>query len=96
MEFSLLLLISLFIVIIYNILNYLDMRFIQKEYKPMKIIMKDSIIIIISSIFSLWVFTKYEHYFLDFFSIIMNTTGVKNGAMNKLQDIPVFTDIPDF
>jgi uncharacterized membrane protein (UPF0182 family) len=97
MEFSLLLLISFLIVLIYNIVNYIESRFVQDELKPMKVVIKDSIIIIISSIVSLWIFTTYEPFFLDFFSIIMNTTGVKTGGgITKIQDIPVFTDIPDF
>lgn len=100
MDFSILFLISLLVVIIYNILNYLETQYIQKEQKPIKIVIKDSIIIILASLMSLWLFTKYESYFLDFFTIIMNNSGVAGGkgtmgiSVNK--DIPVFTDSPDF
>lgn len=100
MEFAILFLIGLLIVIIYNILSYFEMRFIQNEYKTMKTIVKDSIIILLASLFSLWIYTNYEQYFVDFFSIIMNKTGNQIGSIvsnsNKIKDIPVFTDLPDF
>ena len=100
MEFAILFLIGLLITIIYNIFNYLETRFVQDELKPMKIIVKESIFILLASLLSLWAYTNYEQYFIDFFSIIMNKTEQQIGTMistnNKLKDIPVFTDLPDF
>ena len=100
MEFAILFFIGLLILIIYNILNYFEMRFVQNEYKTMKIIVKDSIIILLASLASLYLYTNYEQYFLDFFSIIMNKNGKQIGAIInnnlKINDIPVFTDLPDF
>jgi len=97
MEFAILFLISLLIVILYNIVNYIEMRFIQDDYKPVKTLAKDSIIIVLASLASLWIYTNYESYFVDFFSILMNKTGNQLGTMaNKTKDIPVFTDLPDF
>lgn len=100
MEFAILFLIGLLIIIIYNILNYIEMRFIQNEYKSMKIIVKESIIVLLSSLFSLWIYVNYEQYFIDFFSIIMNKTEQQIGNMvnnsSKIKNIPVFTDLPDF
>jgi len=100
MEFAIILLIGILIIIIYNILNYIEMRFIENEYKSLKIIVKENIIILLSSLFSLWIYINYEQYFVDFFSIIMNKTGQQIGNIvntkNKINDIPVFTDLPDF
>jgi phosphotransferase system glucose/maltose/N-acetylglucosamine-specific IIC component len=97
MEFAILFLIGLLIIIIYNLLNYIDMRFIQNEYKEYKTIIKDSIFILLSVLFGLFVYTNFEHVFIDFFSIIMNKSGKQIGTiMNKKPDIPVFTDSPGF
>lgn len=99
MEFVILFLIGLLIIIIYNILNYFETQLLQSENKKVKILVKDSILILLSSLFSLWIYTKYEKYFIDFFSIIMNKTSQEIGNViinNKVNDIPVFTDLPNF
>jgi hypothetical protein len=97
MEFAILFLIALLIVILYNILNYIEMRFVQNDYKSAKTMIKDSIIIILASIGSLWIYANYESYFVDFFSIIMNKTGQQLSTLSgKVKDIPVFNDLPDF
>jgi hypothetical protein len=97
MEIAILFLISLLIVIIYNILSYCEMRLVQNEYKPIKVIVKDSIIIILASLGSLWLYTNYEKYFIDFFSILMNKSGQQLGSIvSNTSDIQIFTDLPDF
>jgi hypothetical protein len=103
MEFAILFLISIVIVLLYNILNYIDMHFIQNDFKPIKIIVKESIIILLASLGGLWVYTNYESYFIDFFSVIMNksakhlgTIVTSGGSTTGKIDIPVFTDSPDF
>lgn len=83
------------------------MRFIQNDVKPIKLIVKESIIVLLASLGALWIYTNYESYFIDFFSVIMNknpkllgTIGANsinggNSIVAKI-DIPVFTDSPDF
>jgi hypothetical protein len=108
MEFAILFLISVVIVITYNVLSYLEMRFIQTEYKSVKEVVKESIIMMLACLAALTLYTKYENYFVDFFAIIMNKSSsiigtqlsgaATTGGGNNLRgsDIPVFTDSPDF
>ena len=78
-------------------LNYIEMRFLQNDFKTAKTIIKDSIIIILASIGALWIYANYESYFVDFFSIIMNKTGQQLSTLSgNVKDIPVFNDLPDF
>ena len=107
MEFAILFLISIVIIIIYNILSYLEMRFIQTEFKTVKEVVRDSIIMMLACLVALTLYTNFESYFVDFFAIIMNKSGVGIGSQlggsgsidaNQLRksDIPVFTDLPEF
>lgn len=98
MEFAILFLIGLLIIIIYNILNYIEMRFIQNEYKSMKIIVKESIIVLLSSLFSLFIHINYEN-FINFFFIIINKNkqtieSIVNNT-SKIKNISNYNDLPD-
>ena len=76
--------IALFISIIYLIFKFLEMRFIDKETKSLKLLIRDTLLVYISIIIS------------NFFILQINPLiyGEKAGVNNGIT--PVFTDNPDF
>lgn len=72
--------IAVFIALIYFIIKYVEMRFIVKEIKPIKIFLRDTIIVFLSVILGITLFDKIE----PLSSVVTGKTPF------------VFTNEPDF
>ena len=68
--------------VIFLIAKFLEMRFIEKENKPLKILIRDSLVVYFSVVFG---------YF-----IISQLNPIMKGGANISLSTPVFTDNPGF
>jgi hypothetical protein len=68
--------------VIYLITKFIEMRFIEKESKPLKLLIRDSLIVYISALFG---------YF-----IVDQINPILNGGSGNNQTTQVFTDNPGF
>jgi hypothetical protein len=85
------LIISMSITVIYSIAKFVEMKFIENDVKPLKIVVRDALIVGSSSFISLFFYFYLETYLFDFFNIITNTkTSISENSIN------VFTDDPNF
>ena len=85
------LIISMAITVIYSIAKFVEMKFIENDVKPLKIVVRDALIVGSSSFISLFFYFYLETYLFDFFNIITNTkTSISEKSIN------VFTDDPNF
>jgi len=85
------LIISIAITVIYSIAKFIEMKFIENDVKPLKIVLRDALIVASSSFVSLFFYFYLETYLFDFFNIITNTkTNIYEKTIN------VFTDDPNF
>jgi hypothetical protein len=84
------LLFAICVTILFGIMKALEMKFIEKDMKPMKLIVRDLIIAFCSSFLSATIFLQYSSYLDDFISIITNT------KMINTEKTKIFTDFPDF
>jgi hypothetical protein len=66
--------------IIFLIVKFFEMRFIEKENKPLKFLLRDTILVYFSVLFG--------NFILDQISPVIN--------LNSKIDTPVFTDNPTF
>lgn len=66
------------------------MKFIDKELKPLKIIMRDAIIVMSCSIISTYIYFNIDKNITEFFNVITNTKIIDSTAPQ------VFTDQPGF
>lgn len=77
---------ALIISVFFIILKFIEMRFILKEDKPIKELLKESLYVYFSSILGLYVATQFEIVSLS------NIKLTKGGGNN----VSVFVDNPDF
>ena len=83
-------LISMLITVLYCIAKLLEMKFIEKEFKPVKQIVRDAIIVMFSSVVVQFVFSNIGNNVSDFFNVITNSKSIEPIAP------VVFTDSPGF
>jgi hypothetical protein len=84
------LLFAICVTILFGIMKTLEMKFIEKDMKSMKLVIRDLIIAFCSSFASATLFLQYGNYLDDFLSIITNTKVI-NAEKTK-----IFTGAPDF
>ena len=66
------------------------MRYLDKEKKPLKFIVRDTIIVFLSSTVATLSFFYLENYISDFFNIVTETKTLNTNATQ------IFTDAPGF
>ena len=74
--------IAAIISIIFFIAKFIEMRFVEKESKPLKILFRDSLLVYFSVVFG--------HF------VIGQINPLLNGGSNSTNVTPVFTDNPGF
>ena len=78
------------VTVLFGIVKGLEMKFIEKDFKALKLIIRDFVIVFMSSFSVATLFIQYNTYFDDFFSVITNTKVINP---DKTQ---IFTGMPDF
>lgn len=81
---------AIIVTIIFSMFKFLEMKYIDQEWKPLKIIVKESIIVFISSFIALLIYIQGYSSFSDFFSIITDS------KINDLKSTEIFTGEPEF
>lgn len=82
--------ISIIITFLYCLIKFLEMKFIEKEMKPVKTIVRDAIIIMFCSIVSTYLYFNIDTNVVNFFNVLTNNTVVEPSVTQ------VFTDQPGF
>jgi len=85
-EFAFSLLVSIF----YGILKFVEMKYIEKEWKSVKLLVRDIIMVMISSFVGIVIFVQYHQSFSNFFSVITDN------VMLDTTNTKVYTDMPSF
>jgi hypothetical protein len=75
---------------LFSLLKFIEMKYIDKEMKPMKLFIRDAIIVFISTLLCCYVFFSYDSYITDFFNVVTDSKII-NPANTQ-----VFTDVPGF
>jgi len=75
---------------LFSLLKFIEMKYIDKEMKPMKLFIRDAIIVFISTLLCCYVFFSYDTYITDFFNVVTDSKVI-NPANTQ-----VFTDVPGF
>ena len=68
--------------VVFLISKFIEMRFVEKENKPLKLLIRDSLLVYFSVVFGYFIIGQINPMF-------------KGGALSKSQT-PVFTDNPGF
>jgi len=81
---------SLFITGVFFVSKLIDMKYISKEWKPIKTIIRESLFVLVSSIISVVTFFLTNGKMSDFFNILTENKTLKPSATE------VFTGEPGF
>jgi|UniRef100_A0A6C0C2T7 hypothetical protein len=81
---------SLIIVLLYSLMKFAEMKFIEKEMKPIKVLIRDSFLVFVSSFVGSYLFINHYQTFSNFFSVVTETN------MLDMTDTKVYTDKPTF
>ena len=81
---------SLFITGVFFVSKLIDMKYISKEWKPMKTVIRESLFVLVSSILSVVVFFLTNGKMNDFFDILTESKTLKPSSTE------VFTGEPGF
>jgi len=81
---------SIVVTCIFVIIKVLEMKYVDKEWKPLKLIIRDSVIILVSSIVGSFLYFNMDGSLTDFLNVV---TDNKSFNMSATQ---IFTDAPGF
>lgn len=84
------LLLTVAISVIYSIVKYLEMRYLEQKMKPLREIVRDVLMVSVSSFVCSFVFIYYRNKIDDFVSVVTNTNVLKP------ENTQVFTGVPGF
>jgi hypothetical protein len=84
------LILSVFITIMFFVLKLFDMKYISKEWKPMKTVIRDSLLVLVGSTFSVLIYFLTNGRMNDFFNILTENKTLKPSATE------IFTGEPGF
>uniref|UniRef100_A0A6C0CPI2 Uncharacterized protein n=1 Tax=viral metagenome TaxID=1070528 RepID=A0A6C0CPI2_9ZZZZ len=84
------LLMTIVICVLFGIIKFLEMKYIEKHLKPLKEILRDLVMVFASSFVSIFIFFHYQNSIDDFVSVLTNTSHLKS------ETTQVFTGVPDF
>ena len=85
------LLLTFAITILFFCLKIVEMKYLDKEVKPFKTVLRDTISVFVSSIVCSFAYFYFNKQINDFFHIITATPTLSSAA-----NTPVFTDDPGF
>jgi hypothetical protein len=84
------LILSVFITAMFFVLKLIDMKYISKEWKPMKIVIRDSLLVLVGSTVSVFIYFLTNGKMNDFFNILTENKTLKPSATE------IFTGEPEF
>ena len=61
------------ITILFCILKFMEMKYIDKDIKPLKYFIRDAIMVFTSSIICVYVLLQYDKYISDLFAVVTDT-----------------------
>jgi hypothetical protein len=80
------------IAVVFLIVKLLEMKYIEKEIKPLKHVVRDSMIVAVSSFTCVYIFFQFR-------TVIIDTLGKSfgtGGATEFIKSPEIFTDNPGF
>jgi hypothetical protein len=82
--------VSIFITILFAGVKFIEMKFIEKELKPLKFLVRDSIVVFIVSFIGIFMCFQFDETISQFFDIVTD-----NKTLN-IANTEIFTDLPGF
>lgn len=75
---------------LFFLFKMIEMKYLEKEWKPLKFIVRDCLVVFISSCIAAIIFFHLDIYIHDFFNVVTDTKTFNSNATQ------IFTDAPGF
>jgi hypothetical protein len=85
-----LLIIASIITFMFSIMKVIEMKYVAKQWTPLKYVIRDAVMVFGSALLGLFVFFQINGTMTDFFNV------VTDGKAMNLNTTQVFTDAPGF
>jgi hypothetical protein len=82
--------IAIFTVIVFLLIKYAESKYLEKESKPLKLIVRDALVVFVASMTSAFGFFYFQVTIRDFFNVVTDTTTLNTATTQ------IFTDTPGF
>jgi len=83
-------LISILITFLFCLFKFIEMKYLDKHFKPLKIFVRDSIYVLISSFVATFFYYQMDGKITDFLNVLTDTKTLNTGTTE------IFTDEPGF
>jgi len=84
--------IACLLTILFVIFKFLEMKYIEKEYKPLKLVVRDAVFVFLAGFSSMYLIFYFDNNITEFYNILTGNKTVITNPMNT----QVFTDEPGF
>jgi|TARA_B110000285_G_scaffold198220_1_gene230509 hypothetical protein len=81
---------SLIVLLFYGTFKFVEMKYIEREWKSLKLLVRDIVMVFASSFIGAIIFVRYHQSFSNFFSVITDN------VMLDTTNTKVYTDMPSF
>lgn len=81
---------AIFTTILYVFMKFIEMKYLDKEFKPMKVVIRDALLVFGCSLLGAYGFFSSNTSFSDLLNIVTENKTL------KLENAQIFTDAPNF
>jgi len=87
--------------VLFSVSKFAEMKFIDKDIKPIKLLFRDALIVFISSLTATYIFFHFSENIQEFLNVITDTkattsTIVGGNGASITSTTEIFTDNPNF
>lgn len=76
--------------VIFSLARFIEMKFIDKQMKPLKVLIRDSVIVFVCAFIANIILSNTGGSIQNFFNVVTDAKTISGGGAE------VFTDIPNF
>ena len=82
--------IAILVALLFSVVKFLEMKYLEKEWKPLKVLIRDAVIVFACSFLCSFVILDLDGTIQDFFNVVTETKTLNTASTQ------VFTDEPGF
>lgn len=78
------------IVLVFTILKFVEMRYIEREFRSLKLFIRDAVYVLVSSLAVLYLYFRFEKNIHEFYCFMTNSKVLVPNATQVFTDEPTF------
>ena len=82
--------VAIFITVAFCLAKFIEVKYFHDEMKPLKDVVRDCVLVLMSSLGGSFLYFNFQTYIQDFFNVVTETKVLNNATTE------VFTDTPSF